>query len=215
MGNPQLDATTLDIDVGVISGPTLNAAQYYIGNIGNRDLRIGVIGINSSVLASPGVQQFPLFIAPSQWLPMSIDIGFGAAPAVGPFQGTLSIESDDPETPVARVTVHGLAAGSKGSIVPEFVDFGDVAAGATATRTVSLINGGTVPLEVLAAGSVSGVGFTLAAPLAFPATVAPGQTLPLLVQFGPVNQADEYTDVLYLRVPNIATPRLMVRCRVQ
>ncbi|XXF81548.1 patatin-like phospholipase family protein [Myxococcaceae bacterium GXIMD 01537] len=217
IGNPQLGSTTLDVDVGVISGPTLNASQFFIGNIGNRDLKIGAIGINSLILKSPGVQKFPLIIAPSQWLPMSIDIGFAAAPGVGPFHGMLSIESDDPETPVATVTVHGVGAGSKGSIVPEFINFGAVAAGATETRKADLVNGGTVPLEVLDAVFMSpGVGFKLVSPLAFPVTVAPGQSLPLLVQFGPVNQADDYTDVLVLRVPDLLrAPRLGVQCRVQ
>ena len=57
--------------------------------------------------------QLPLTIAPDQWLAMPIDVGFGASVGIGPFNGNLLIECDDPETPTATVSVHRQGAGAR------------------------------------------------------------------------------------------------------
>jgi hypothetical protein len=66
-----------------------------------------------------------------------------AARAIGQFTETLLIPSNDPVTPEAHVSLRGAVAGVKGTIRPDFIDFGTVAVSSAVDRDCTL--NATVP----------------------------------------------------------------------
>jgi len=110
----------------------------------------------------------------------------GTVLAVG--SQTLSVtftptDTTDYTTATATVTLTVNQATSTLSINATSVGFGDVVLNTAATQSVTLTSTGTAAVTVNSA-TVTGTGFTLSAPT-FPATLTPGQTATLSVQFDP------------------------------
>jgi hypothetical protein len=75
---------------------------------------------------------------------------------------------------------------SSGALIasPNAVTFGSVPIGQTASTTVSLLNAGSAPVQIVQL-NLSGQPFSIVAPSSLPLTVAAGGTLSLNVQFNP------------------------------
>ena len=112
----------------------------------------------------------------------------GAVLAVG--SQTLSVtltptDTTDYTTAAQTVTLTVSAGTATLSISATSVGLGIVALNTPATQDVTLSSTGTAPVTVNS-GTVTGTSFSLSAP-ALPATLTPGQTLTLAVQFDPTS----------------------------
>lgn len=129
-------------------------------------------------------------------LPLTIEAGghwdFVAAFAPSrcePGQGTLSLASNDPDTPLLLVpiTVEGVADGL--AFDAASIDFGRVPAETCSTRQVALVNSGSCAAEIAALDLDGDAGFEVVgvggdgATTGAPVTVAPGATVEVDVQY--------------------------------
>ncbi len=105
----------------------------------------------------------------------------------GPFQETITVRSAQAGN--RTVVVRGVAGSSRLAAPPD-LDFGDVRVGATATNTVTISNGGTLPVTVtsLTTPGPSGPEYT-ATPAAgvLPITIPPGGTLDVRITVAPTD----------------------------
>jgi hypothetical protein len=124
-----------------------------------------------------------LTIAPGRQQEIKLDLGVYASLPIGAFSETLRIISDDPITPEATVVLNGMVAGAKCRINPEFLNYGNVAAGSTTSRTALFENTGTVDLQINQISWQYGKEFRLAQSASLPITVAAGGSLTLQVDF--------------------------------
>lgn len=152
-----------------------------INNSGGCDLLINNISSSSTHFIVPGVLNFPLVLHPGDSL--RVPLRFQPT-SLGSKTGTFVITSNDPNTPTKLVSVSGSVP--PGDIrVTGATDFGDVCAGATGEKILSICNAGKCDLRV------SSVAFDPACPdftlinNPFPATVGPGSCLDLVIRFTP------------------------------
>lgn len=141
------DAGTL-ATAGTITGP--DASMFYIAGGGNC------------------VDQ--LYSAANQ---CDMNIGFNPPSSVGTFTATLEISSDSGSGPLDISLSATTLNGPDPVMTPAQLDFGDVAVGSSAVKTVTVSNEGDAPMQVQEAFVVSGT------PLAFPITAddCPGQVI--------------------------------------
>ncbi len=132
-------------------------------------------------------------------VPSSVTVASGASSAA--FSATVStVTSSQSATITAAAGGQsqtfaiqlGTAAGSL-SINAISIPFGGIIANSTAAQSVTLTATGTSPVTVSAA-SISGTGFSVSG-MTFPATLNPGQTATLTIQFAPLT-AGSYTGQL-------------------
>jgi hypothetical protein len=139
-------------------------------------------------------------LSPGATIPVTI---FFAPSSVGTIDQSLTITSGDHLHPQARIRVLGLVEGGKIS-VPKRISMRSPAMGAAVSKTITLKNSGRGMLvgsvQQFAQGSVfSVVGG------AIPFSLAPGQTLPLTVQFQPSSGAPAAGSFLIESVTSSAT----------
>jgi hypothetical protein len=109
-----------------------------------------------------------------------------APTGAGADAGCLALTTNDPATPTAQLAVQGLgvaAAAPQLAVSPASLDFGTVTVGQSATRTLTISNGGAAPLSAtltLGPGSSAGFSFTPAT-----ATVAAGGSQAVTVTYAP------------------------------
>jgi hypothetical protein len=123
---------------------------------------------------------YPVTLAPTSCFPFQVTF---SPTAPGPQSATLAIPSNDPLAPVVNVTVSGDATEPDVRVTGS-TDFGVASAWTPAERTLAVCNVGGCPLAV-AAATVGCPDFTLVGS-PFPAPVAPGACLDLVVRFTPV-----------------------------
>jgi len=152
-----------------------------INNSGGCDLTISDITSSSLDFQVPNVGSFPLVVGGGD----SIKVPIRFAPTtLGAKNGTITITSDDSDTPNKQVAVSGNVP--PGDIrVTGSTDFGDVCAGVQTEKVVSVCNVGECNLNV---SSVSFVGdcpdFTLINN-PFPAPVSPDSCESVTIRFKP------------------------------
>ncbi len=175
-GTLSLSAKALNFKT--IGTDTVRTASFSIRNSGRGRLNGNV---DASALAAP------LTITGGQGLfslahNQSTTVTVQAAPTQpGQFSGTLTIESGDPRHPFVAVSVSGVAALGKIK-VPAAVNFGQVAIGGAATKTVRITNQGPGVLH----GTVGG----MAAPFSANAgsfTLSQNQSILAVLQFAPTS----------------------------
>jgi hypothetical protein len=205
---------SLEIDVGTISAPMPAAATFYVGNIGNRDLQLTWATASNPSASVQGLGSFPVIITPDQWLPLVVEVYM---PKIGAFEITLSLQSDDPDTPVALVTVRGQGAGAAGDLKTDFLDFGAMGIGDTVTQSTAFENTGTLPLTLANEPRSQVIAlFSSISPAVFPTTVLPGQSMPLSIRFGPSDVIADYTDTFLIKMNELSIPSaLTVTARVR
>jgi hypothetical protein len=110
--------------------------------------------------------------------------------ATGSRTATLSITTDDPESP-HTVGLSGTGAQPAVSLEPPNLSFGNVRVGTTSgQQAVALINTGTAPLTISSITTSAGFGQTSDCPIA-PSTLAAGGSCTINVRFTPT-QAVQY-----------------------
>jgi hypothetical protein len=149
-----------------------------LNNSGHCPITVSGIASSSAAFHVPEILTFPLLIGAGD----SLDLPIRFAPtAVGPASGTITVTSNDPDSP-HTVKVHGTAPAGR-LVVTGSLCFGGVKACCRAERTISICNMGECALHV---GSVA---FKRKNPHwklinnPFPATLPPGACLGLVIRY--------------------------------
>lgn len=147
-------------------------------NNGPCDLTVFGVTSSSADFVPPGVNLYPLIIAPGASI--AVPIRFRPT-AIGTFSGTLTVTSSDPAGP-KHVQVSGIAPAGK-LVVTGSTIFGAVPACCRVERTISICNVGDCKLHV------SGVEFKRKSKHwrlvnnPFPATLHPGSCLGVVIRY--------------------------------
>ncbi len=155
-----------------------------LSNAGVAALSISSANLSSTAFSLVGDQAFPITIPAGKTAPVSI--GFTPV-ATQDYTAQLTF-ADSSSTPLGQVATRGRGQSST-QLTPQIsantstVDFGDVDVDTTATQTISVTSTGTATATIDAA-AVSGSGFVLTGGT-LPATLKPGQSVTLNVQFNP------------------------------
>jgi hypothetical protein len=152
-----------------------------ISNSGGCVLSVSGITSSSTEFQVAGVVVYPLVIGAgaSVAVPIRLD-----PTSLGAKNATITVSSDDPDTPTQDVSVSGNTP--PGDIrVTGSTDFGDVCAGELAEKTVPVCNAGSCNLSVSSA-TIDCPDFTLINN-PFPATVSPDSCLDLVIRFTPTS----------------------------
>lgn len=144
--------------------------------------------VNAATVAGTGFTltpaNLPATLNPGQTLTLQLQF---SPTTLGASTGQLSITSNSSASPTAQVNLSGTGVSAAGlpalTVNPTSVAFGSVGVNASSTQYVTLVSGGSAPLTINSA-TLTGTGFSLSTS-SFPATLNPGQTLALSVQFSP------------------------------
>jgi hypothetical protein len=169
------------VDVGEACAGATGAATLEVCNNGSASLVVGAITSSNPLFAvTVPSSGYPVTLAPTACFPFQVTFN---PTTPGPQSATLAIPSNDPLTPIVNVTVSG--AGTEPDVrVIGSTDFGVASAWTPAEKAVSVCNVGGCPLTVTSA-AVGCADFTVVGS-PFPAPVAPGSCLDLVVRFTPV-----------------------------
>lgn len=200
------------VDLGIVQPPVVDALTIYILNLGN--LRLEITDLPGYYVTPVGTQTLPILIDPGQWTEVHFDLATWRILGIGHFSETLRILSNDPVNPTAQVIVNGMVGGIRGRIVPEYINFGNVAPNITVQQTVEFRNEGTIDLHVNKITWQKGSDFRLAQQPVLPYLVPAGGSLTLHVEFGPVSTPGPYADYLVLTTAERVVANLAVQARV-
>lgn len=152
----------------------------------------------------------PATLAPGESLALSI---LFRPSAQGPFSGTVTIASDDPDNPSLAVALTGVGTAPGALAVrPAALDFGRVGEGEAATRELDLQSLGPADLFLGSFGLSPGTpaAFGYVGSVKAPATLAAGASLRLAVRFAPTPGTPAATGALAIDSSDPAQPRLLV-----
>ena len=146
------------------------------------------VTVNAATVAGSGFAltsaSLPATLNPGQTLTLQLQF---SPTTLGSSTGQLSITSNSSVSPTAQVNLSGAGVPAVDlpvlTINPASVAFGSVGVNASSTQYVTLVSGGSAPLTINSA-TLTGTGFSLSTS-SFPATLNPGQTLTLSLQFSP------------------------------
>jgi len=152
-----------------------------ISNRGPCTLEVTDIASSAPAFVVPGVQSYPLFVAPG----CAIELPIRFQPtARGLASGVLSVFSNDPAGP-ATIEVSGNTPQPRLSVsMADTGEFGDTCVGSFHDNMLTLSNSGSCSLTITAIASSSAV-FVVPEVLVFPLVIAPGGDLELSLRFQP------------------------------
>lgn len=166
-----------NISVGQSSSTTVSLL-----NSGTSPVKISKMSTSGQPFSIDSQIATPVTVDPGATYQISVRFSPSAA---GAASGQLTVVSSASTLPLA---LNGTGTAATAS-VPDLtlgatnVALGNVALNSSATQTVTLTSSGTATLTINA-GSVTGTGFSLGG-MGFPATLNPGQTATLQIQFTP------------------------------
>jgi len=179
-----LTPTTLSFGSVVLGNVATLTAQ--VRNAGTATLNVTGIalctGSSAEFAWSPAA---PLSIAPGQSTTLTVRY---QPTAEGTDSGCLAISSNDAASPVVNLGVNGTGVAQAVPAVvlsPASLDFGTVTVGSSASRTASIQNTGTGPLNVTGISLCTGASPEFAWTPAAPLTIAAGQSAALTVTYRP------------------------------
>ena len=152
--------------------PVLNErrADIVLSNVGRAPLKV-----NSAVVQESGVPfrvvSFPQELAAGASAPVVVAF---LPPLEQPYAATLAVETDDSENPLVTVALQGQGSTkAKMEVVPEAIDFGTVAEGTSAVKTLTVKSAGTADLVLEEIAMVDGTpsSFSFVGSTKTPATV--------------------------------------------
>ncbi|MFO0725955.1 MAG: choice-of-anchor D domain-containing protein [Myxococcota bacterium] len=146
--DPKLEVSPTSIEVGDVVVGLAGRAEFEMKNTGSTVLKISSIAPDEALGGEFTIEGGVDAIAAGQAVTASLVF---APTSVGPRQGKLIFTTDSRTTPTVSVDV--TARGVEPALVaePPVVDFGRVVVGKTKTATVSLLNRGADPIEVVRA----------------------------------------------------------------
>lgn len=179
---PGLSVSPSSFNYGSVVDGQTKAQNFTITNTGTSALNLNQISVTGSGYSGSGLTT-PATLAAGQSTTFSVQF---APAAAGVLSGTLSISSNAPNSPaVVALSGTGVAASVTVSANPISLSFGNVNAGKSSAKSVSLTNGGNTALTLsqvtVSAKDVQVSGLNL------PATLGAGQSLPMNVTFSPAS----------------------------
>jgi hypothetical protein len=184
VANARMSAPEIQVPGGVNFAATClgstSLADLNVCNTASEDLIVsGIASSNAQFSVQTPSSGYPVEIGPNACFPFKVSF---APTAEGPQTATLSVSSNDPESPV--VAVAATATGTQKDIrVTGSTTFGVVSAWSPGIRTLAVCNIGNCPLAVSGA-TINCPDFSLVAnPL--PATLASSACVDLGVEFTP------------------------------
>ena len=178
-GEGKIEVDPLDIDFFTVSP----------GEVAVREVTIRSVGVSVLLVRDLGLEGAASFSVLSEWAPFELEPGesrvleVGFAPVDGAqVEATLSVDSNDEESPSVPVSLHGRGLAPELRITPEDWDFGGIGLGCTDRVELILQN---VGLEDLTIDSIEGEGgegwFSLAELPDLPLVLEPGALSSLMV----------------------------------
>jgi Abnormal spindle-like microcephaly-assoc'd, ASPM-SPD-2-Hydin len=193
--SPQLTLSVASLTFGNVTVNTSSTKPVTLTSTGTAP-----VTINSATASGAGFtvsgSTFPATLNPGQSL--TVNIQFDPASAVAE-TGQLTLQSNSPSNGTAVVTLNGTGTAALSpqlTVSVASLTFGNVTVNTSSTKPVTLTSTGTAPVTINSA-TASGAGFTVSG-ATFPATLNPGQSLMLNVQFDPAS-ADAETGQLAIQ----------------
>ncbi len=212
-----LEVTPASLDFpGVVLG-TPKLAQVTVANRGAAACDVAGVAIASGSdpgFAVPASQPAAFSLAPGATSGIAVTFSIAASSPPETRNGRLEFATGDPDRPNASVPLSAAVPKCTLSVSPNPLDFGDVLLNASASRQITLVNGGDVACAVsgLALAAGSDPDFSLPPqPTAF--TVAPGAQAGVTVAFDDASGAApplRRTGTLEFQTGDFAAPRASV-----
>ena len=164
-----------------VAANSSSAQTLTISNTGGSNLSVTSATVSGSAFSMSGAT-FPMTVAAGKSASLSVKF---APTATGSFTGTVTIASNASNS-VSAVTLSGLATAASTYLLsasPTSWNFGSIAEGSSANKTITLSNTGTGAVSVSAA-DFTGMGFSLTG-VSLPLTVAAGKTQNVTIAFAP------------------------------
>lgn len=193
---PKIEVEPAELDFGVLRRGETAELPFTITNVGGGQLEVSAVRVSDDVGSFVQADDTNHFFLPAG---ASEDVIVRFEPLVSHEQtGAGLVLSNDPDQEVATVDLLGFGAVPELAIDPPTYDFGGRLVGCPDGKEVSLSNVGTDDLVItdVTYGEPTGQ-LTLDAPLSLPVTLAPGESVPVWVDFA---ATDEVTTAGYLSV---------------
>ena len=191
-GGVNIACTPATVDFGLVGVGTTATRAVNCANTGNLALLVTSAalgaGANGVTLATT-VGGAPVSLPVSVNAGTSLDVTMTYSPvAAGPVMSTLTVTSNDPDSPMVAIPVIGAARAATGcalTVTPQQLSFGVVSPGSNATRDVTVANTGTGDCGISVAG-ITGAGAAGYSVLGMTTRIiGVGQTETVQVRFAP------------------------------
>ena len=183
---PNIIATPAALAFGDVETGQTRDMNFGIVNAGEAALQVTSLAVSGSGFSLVSPPAAPFSVAPGGT--QVIAVRFAPA-AAGAASGTVTVGSNDPDTPTATVNLSGngtaLVVLQPNIIVaPSSLAFGSVSVGSSRDMNFTIANIGAAPLLVSSV-AVSGTDFSLSPPPATPFSVIAGGSQTVTVRFAP------------------------------
>ena len=185
---PDIDAQPDPLAFGTVSVGTSSVQPITVTNVGGASLSVqsAALGAGSEASFTVDASSLPATLAPGQSVVLPVAYAPASASAAA---GTVEIQSDDPDEPIAVVS---LSANGTANPVPDIqaspatVNFGQVQRLTCSTKTTAVQNVGTAALNVsnVTRGFLTSPEYNFS-PTSF--TVAPGASQTLTIDYCPTD----------------------------
>ncbi len=191
---PQILVEPDQLNFGEAARDEWKTEIFTVTNIGEEELHVTDIHIgteNDGFFMAEDAYDFVLPAGASQeievdWTP------YGVAQ-----KNNVIVESNDPDVAKAVVELEGYGLVPELQIAPSPYDFGDTYVGCAHEGDITLSNVGTDSLEVQFIDVFNDGHFTVENPTALPVTLAPGDSIPLYVDFDPSEDIDYEGEIVF------------------
>ena len=144
---PQVTVNVDELDFGMIEAGTSNAINLEINNSGSAPLEISNVTVEPSGIFRTNFPSGGRTLDPGS--SMTVRVSYTPDEPGESHQGTLTIVSNDPESPQVQLGLIGKTIGYPELVVDlDELNFGDVAAGTSETLTIEITNMGSGVLEI-------------------------------------------------------------------
>ncbi len=179
---PQINLSSTAVSFGSVTVGSTGTSSLTISNTGTADLTVSVLTLSGADFGISGITT-PATISAGQNAPVNLTFKPTIAGAVS---GSLTITSNDPNTPSAVVSLSGTGSSTavgQLSPSPASVSFGNVSVGNSATQQITMTNTGSASVQISSI-AVNGTEFSVTG-VTTPATLAASQKLLFTVGFAP------------------------------
>ncbi len=180
--SPQLTVSSSSLNFGGVTVNTSTTQSLTLNSTGTAPVTVNAASITGAGFSLVG-GTFPSTLNPGQSLVLQVKFN---PPAAGAATGQIIIDSNSSGSNALTVALSGngtAALSPQLALSAVSLRFGRVTVNTSATQSLTLNSTGTAPVTVNAI-AVTGTGFTLAEGT-LPATLNPGQSLTLQIQFNP------------------------------
>ena len=179
----QLQVSATSLSFGSVAVGATGKQSLTLTSTGTAPVTVSAAAVTGSSFSVSG-SNFPVTLNPNQSVTLQVQFDPSAAGAV---TGKLTITSNSASGSPANVQLSGTGTAATTTaqlqVSATSLSFGNVAAGSTATQSLTLISSGMAPVTVSAV-SLTGSGFSDSG-VSFPVTLNPNQSVTLQVQFDP------------------------------